>query len=271
MGAVGAGLGAVAFVAADAPVIGGVASTIATVALTDAGAAAVGTIATTGAVGVANAASGVNKRMKASEIKNDAMNHYDNAKKELEKNQARTNTKLEELGKLKLKAWGEGYPRFCEMYSKVKLPPKSNGDIVLEGNLSLTPEDISELRTLGIGAKEVMATGATGFAVGMLASFAAQSGAASMALFASTGTAITSLSGAAATNAMLAQLGGGALSMGGLGMAGGQAVLTGLTAAPLLMVEGILFNVKGSKVLENAKDIEYETNKAIGTILVDAL
>ncbi len=194
------------------------------------------------------------------------MNHYDNAKKELEKNQARTNTKLEELGKLKLKAWGEGYPRFCEMYSKVKLPPKSNGDIVLEGNLSLTPEDIGELRTLGIGAKEVMATGATGFAVGMLASFAAQSGAASMALFASTGTAITSLSGAAATNAMLAQLGGGALSMGGLGMAGGQAVLTGLTAAPLLMVEGILFNVKGSKVLENAKDIEYETNKAIGTM-----
>lgn len=47
-------------------------------------------------------------------------------------------------------------------------------------------------------------------------------------------------------------------------MAGGQAVLTGLTAAPLLMVEGILFNIKGNKVLENAKDIEYQTFKAVG-------
>lgn len=119
-----------------------------------------------------------------------------------------------------------------------------------------------DLRMIGI--KEAMQTGATGYAVGMLAGFAAQSGATSMAIFASTGTAISSLSGAAATNATLAQLGGGALSAGGLGMAGGQAVLTGLKAAPLLMVEGILFNIKGNKVLENAKDIEYQTFKAVG-------
>ena len=171
---------------------------------------------------------------------------------------------MSELGQLKLKAWGEGYPRFCEMYSKVKLPPNSNGEVALEGDLSITPEDLSEFRTLGIGIKEAMQTGATGYAVGMLAGFAAQSGATSMAIFASTGTAISSLSGAAATNATLAQLGGGALSAGGLGMVGGQAVLTGLTAAPLLMVEGILFNIKGNKVLENAKDIEYQTFKAVG-------
>lgn len=123
------------------------------------------------------------------------------------------------------------------MYSKVKLPPNSNGEVALEGDLSITPKDLSEFRTLGISIKEAMQTGATGYAVGMLAGFAAQSGATSMAIFASTGTAISSLSGAAATNATLAQLGGGALSAGGLGMAGGQAVLTGLTAAPLLMVE----------------------------------
>ncbi len=42
---------------------------------------------------------------------------------------------------------------------------------------------------------------------------------------ASTGTAISALSGAAATNAALAWLGGGALAVGGGGMAAGQALL----------------------------------------------
>ena len=42
---------------------------------------------------------------------------------------------------------------------------------------------------------------------------------------ASTGTAISSLSGAVATKAALAWLGGGALSAGGAGIAGGQALL----------------------------------------------
>ncbi len=45
---------------------------------------------------------------------------------------------------------------------------------------------------------------------------------------ASTGTAISSLSGAAATNAATAWLGGGALAAGGGGMAAGAAVLTAI-------------------------------------------
>ena len=256
MGAVGAGIGAAATAVEAAPIIGGVAANIATVAGTTAGATAVGTIATTGAVGAANAVSGVNKRIKASDIKQEAMSDYHEERGKLEKTQNSTNKKLEELGELKVKAWGEGYPRFCEMYSKVKLPPNSKGEVALEGNLSLTPEDLREIKALGIGIKEAVQTGAAGYVAGSLVGLAAQSGAASMAVFASTGTAISSLSGAAATNATLAQLGGGALSAGGLGMAGGQAAMVGLTAAPLLMVEGILFNVKGNKVLDSAYDIK---------------
>lgn len=243
-----------------------VAANIATVAGTTAGATAVGTIATTGAVGAANAVSGVNKRIKASDIKQEAMSDYHEERGKLEKTQNSTNKKLEELGELKVKAWGEGYPRFCEMYSKVKLPPNSKGEVALEGNLSLTPEDLREIKALGIGIKEAVQTGAAGYVAGSLVGLAAQSGAASMAVFASTGTAISSLSGAAATNATLAQLGGGALSAGGLGMAGGQAAMVGLTAAPLLMVEGILFNVKGNKVLDSAYDIKWEADKAVGTM-----
>lgn len=58
---------------------------------------------------------------------------------------------------------------------------------------------------------------------------------------ASTGTAISSLSGAAATNATLAWLGGGSLAAGGFGIAGGTAVLGGIIAAPVILVAGSIF------------------------------
>jgi hypothetical protein len=55
---------------------------------------------------------------------------------------------------------------------------------------------------------------------------------------ASTGAAISSLSGAAAANATLAWLGGGSLAAGGGGMAAGAVVLTGIAAAPVLLIGG---------------------------------
>ncbi len=51
---------------------------------------------------------------------------------------------------------------------------------------------------------------------------------------ASTGTAISTLSGVAATNATLAWFGGGALAAGGAGMAGGTAVLGGIALLPVV-------------------------------------
>ncbi|WP_326754756.1 helix-turn-helix domain-containing protein [Streptomyces hirsutus] len=75
------------------------------------------------------------------------------------------------------------------------------------------------------------AGGAAGVAVGGAAAYGAFTAA---ALFgtASTGTAISTLSGVAATNATLAVLGGGTLAAGGAGMAGGTLLLTGMVAAP---------------------------------------
>ncbi len=75
------------------------------------------------------------------------------------------------------------------------------------------------------------AGGAAGAAVGGAAAYGAFTAA---ALFgtASTGTAISTLSGVAATNATLALLGGGTLAAGGAGMAGGTLLLTGMVAAP---------------------------------------
>lgn len=65
---------------------------------------------------------------------------------------------------------------------------------------------------------------------------------------ASTGTAISTLSGAAATNATLAWLGGGALAAGGGGMALGTSVLGGLVTGPALLAAGFFMSEKLEKV-----------------------
>lgn len=77
-------------------------------------------------------------------------------------------------------------------------------------------------------------------------------GAAQALAFASTGTAISALSGSAATNATLAFFGGGSLAAGGLGMAGGTAVLGGLVAGPALLVMGLVAGKAAKKGLEKA-------------------
>ena len=87
-------------------------------------------------------------------------------------------------------------------------------------------------------------------------------GAAGWLATASTGTAISALSGAAATNATLAFFGGGALAAGGLGMAGGACVLGGLVAGPALLVLGAVMGAKASKKLDDAYSNLAEAKKA---------
>jgi len=87
---------------------------------------------------------------------------------------------------------------------------------------------------------------------------------------ASTGTAISSLSGAAATNALLAFLGGGAVSSGGGGIAAGTIVLGGITAGAFAgvgaLTGGILLSAHGSKALTRAKKYSAEVDKAVATL-----
>ena len=77
---------------------------------------------------------------------------------------------------------------------------------------------------------------------------------------ASTGTAISALSGAAATNAALAWLGGGAVAAGGGGVAAGQALLSlagpiGWGIAGASVIVSVLFAwKKRKKIFEEKKD-----------------
>lgn len=113
----------------------------------------------------------------------------------------------------------------------------------------------TEVKTAGQGAAGVGA----GVAVVTLGPTAAM-GIATTFGVASTGTAISALSGAAATNAALAWLGGGALATGGGGMAAGSTFLAlagpvGWTIAGLsIIASGLMFfKTKGDK--ERLEDI----------------
>ena len=261
MGAVGTGVGTAAAALSSAPVIGAAAGTVASMTGTAAGAAAVGTIATTGTVGAVNAASAAGKLLEASDIKDRALSQYNREKVRFDAEQSELNSLLKELGKSKLKIW-ESFDRFSTMYSKIQNPPVMNADIEQE-SLTLTAEELSNVRAVAIAAKDLMSGGIASVSAGNLIGLATSGGLISSITVASTGTAITSLSGAAATNATLAALGGGALRVGGAGMAGGAAVLSGLTLTPTLMVSGIMLNSKAGKALENAKDIKAEAEAAV--------
>lgn len=80
---------------------------------------------------------------------------------------------------------------------------------------------------------------------------------------ASTGTAISALSGAAATNATLAWLGGGSLAIGGGGMAAGTAVIGGIVALPALALTGIFSHMSANKQI---KEIEIQMNKILKAV-----
>jgi hypothetical protein len=77
----------------------------------------------------------------------------------------------------------------------------------------------------------------------------------------STGTAISSLSGAAARNALLAAFGGGSLAAGGGGMVLGSAVLGGITILPSITIMAWNYAKNSEKYLTEAKEIHAKITK----------
>lgn len=98
---------------------------------------------------------------------------------------------------------------------------------------------------------------------GALAGFGVY-GAVPLLATASTGTAISSLSGAAATNATLAWLGGGSIATGGFGMAGGMVALGGIVAGPALAVGGFMLASKAEEQLTEAEKYKAQVDVEIG-------
>ncbi|MEV6122502.1 hypothetical protein AB0M23_18575 [Streptomyces sp. NPDC052077] len=138
-----------------------------------------------------------------------------------------------------------------------------------------TPADVElrELRQLAVSVVgSLVGGGAVGAGVGAGVGAATYMAVGAFAT-ASTGTAISGLSGAAASSATLAWLGGGSLAAGGGGMAAGTVVLAAVVAVPALVVGGALLEWRGrsfrgdqEKAAEVLTEAEAELTEARRTL-----
>lgn len=208
-------------------------------------------IAATSAVGIGAGAKGYKDKKKSDELNEDAKKTVTHAESLLKRNRTATQESLEALGALKIQLWSSQVNDFGKYYSLIRnvdqeLPQGENAVFA-----SLSDVELQNTMKTASSFAEVANIGITSLGTGVLAGIGAYSGVMLLGA-ASTGTAISTLTGVAATNATLAWLGGGTLAAGGLGMAGGVAILGGIVAAPVLAVAGTLFAINSKNMLSQA-------------------
>jgi hypothetical protein len=128
-------------------------------------------------------------------------------------------------------------------------------------NSGITPEHFEELRDVVASLGNIAASATGAAAGGAVAGATAVAGAyATAAAFgtASTGAAISGLSGIAARNATLAWLGGGSLASGGGGVAAGMVTLVSVVLTPLALLPALVMAVKARN---QSKKIDEEIAK----------
>lgn len=206
--------------------------------------------------GVAGVGSGIKGGVKMKEA-NDTMalakSIQQNAIRYFERENQATTTLMDELGKQELSILAS-FEEFSDAIEKIHNRPEFK--TYQRQGIDLPEYEAESLKNVSAGAGLLLG-GVGGAAVGTAGGFAA-AGATTSAVMAlgtaSTGTAISTLSGVAATNATLAALGGGSIAAGGGGMALGSAILGGATLGVGLLVGGFIFNAAGSALSEKADE-----------------
>jgi hypothetical protein len=197
--------------------------------------------------------SGAIDQSDASDINKDARNKVDKANREVEEQRKSTSDSLEEYGKRKLRAFEGVIEDFLTTFGRLK-----NVELLNTPELDkLKMEDFSTKTLAGLrGDYQALKDAGLGLGAGVSSGAALAFGAYNgtmMLATASTGTAISTLTGAAATNATLAWLGGGSIAAGGGGMALGTMVLGGIVAGPALAIFGHIMGNKGEEALNAAR------------------
>ena len=202
----------------------------------------------------------------ASSRNEDAKDLFEKGQRRLETARTECTTELEALGREKFEIWSRQLGRFVsliEQIRNVELLGASELDRLGANAFSnaFSKEELAQMKEFASLAGEVVGGGAAAIGTGVLVGMASYGGATMLAT-ASTGTAISTLSGVAATNATLAWLGGGSLATGGIGIAGGMAVLGGIVAAPVLAVGGFVLAAKARENLAAARSNHAQAQKS---------
>lgn len=224
-----------------------------------------------GIVAVLGGAVGGAAYLSAKEKKEEALSIYESksaqqkiAGEKLEAAHKKTIAKAEGLGLLKLNLQQNELARFISLQQR--LGALNIKDYMNEKlDFVISPQEIREMKQISMSASEVLSGGVQSLAAGALAG-AGMYGAAMTFGAASTGTALSALSGAAATKATLAWLGGGALSVGGMGITGGMATLGFWVAGPALLVAGVFADSKAEQALTDAKKFSADVDVACETM-----
>lgn len=170
-------------------------------------------------------------RKAANEKKEKADKIMDETTRQIEQVRLLANTRLETFGRVRCEMLKTTVGRFIRIVNSLKNSVKAK-EYDLSSSLSIKENDFKELETVEMNGSNILTTAATGgsVAAAALAGVPVAVNASVAALCsASTGTAISQLSGAAARQATLAWLGGGSVAAGGGGVAAGTVVLGAIT------------------------------------------
>lgn len=222
-----------------------------------------------GAAAVAAGAFGVKKGIDAKEdferaerIGKRSQEKHEKAISNLESNRKNTNSSLESLGRVKVDVFQNQFKFLVEFSKKLKGRSTAKLQKFDEFFNPIKLKEIEKQVSVALELDKTMGSSAIGGALTGLAAY----GGVGLLGTASTGTAISALSGAAAKSATLAWLGGGSLATGGLGMAGGMAVLGGAVLGPALAIGGFMMANKAEEALSEAWRYESKVDKAVAEI-----
>lgn len=215
--------------------------------------------------GVAGIGGGINGGMKMKKAKDTmeaAQYRYNSCMRKMEDKNKKTIDRMDKLGKLELEIL-KNFDEFSDVFEKIKNRPMFKK--IDKNGVEIPAFDGKRLKEVYVGAGVLLggiggagAGAAGGIAAGGIAAGGATTATVMALGSASTGTAISTLSGAAATNATLAALGGGSLAAGGGGMALGSMILGEATLGVGLLVGGMIFNFTGNKLSDKADEAMQE-------------
>lgn len=221
----------------------------------------IGVGAVTGAGGAIMGVKGGLDIKKANDRIRTAGDRYTVERERLVEHEAATNEALKRLGACQEVAIRAVVLRMADFLRRHEKQVKDSERLLVDG-LEAAPGQVVVNGSLGQDAISWM-RGIVGSAVTGVGINTGMTAAVTSFASASTGTAISSLSGAAATNATMAFLGGGSLASGGGGMVAGAAALNFVTIGPALLVSGLVVAGQGEKAKTKARENEAAVNIAI--------
>lgn len=209
---------------------------------------------------------GRNDRKRTEQTIRWAKEDQEEAKIRLEECRLASSQAMDNLGEVRARVYNTTVSEFVRLYDQISsITPSVSGQLSEHATIRQINIDIRELKIVSKHVQEILIGGGAGIAGGATAALGAW-GLVGAFGTASTGTAISTLSGAAATNATLAWFGGGAVSASGLGVTAGTAALSGIVLIPAAVLAMYFGQSNAKKHLDAAQEFRYGIEAFVGEV-----